>query len=51
MEDGCTAGLAQPTGDLPEAMRASFTAVIIDAHVGVDAEVPNTSHSSPSMNT
>ena len=37
-----TAGFAHPTGLLPAAMRASFTAVIIAAHTGVDADVPQT---------
>ena len=38
-----TAGFAQPTVDLPAAMRASFTALMNDAHVGVEADVPQTS--------
>ena len=35
-----TAGLMFPTGPLPAARRASLTAAIIAAKMGVDADVP-----------
>ena len=35
-----TAGLIQPTGLFPAAMRASFTAVMTAAKMGADADVP-----------
>ena len=40
VDEELTAGLIHPTGPFPAAMRASFTAVIIAAMIGVDADVP-----------
>ena len=48
---GRTAGLIHPTGDLPAASRASFTAFNSAANVGVAADVPDTGCNTPSIAT
>lgn len=41
-------GLRKPSGDLPPAMRASFSRATIPVNAGVTHEVPSTSHVSVS---
>lgn len=42
-----TAGLIQPTGPFPRAIRASFTAAMSEATIGADALVPPPTTKSP----